>query len=324
MDATQLINDSILESEEEEENNDRGDPLGKLCILKNQHIPEKECLLFLGDNILGRDPSTCSLSLPASIEGLSYEQTPIQPESSLVPDSESEPEDDKIRAADRRRRTVVSESDSYKSSPTCSTFLSPTNKVVPESEDESPITPSSSYKNRTRRVSFNSSDGDIIRQEQKKIGELDIVDDSEEDDGTDKTSMENGNAQPELSKVQPTAENKPAVVSDSDTDAEDNIDIIPVLQREITPNIQEALLNCSTPIQQQEGNIEELETQAFLSPSISAYRSAVALLRPAASPSQEEDYTVAETQETCLKPTAEGISNWSFQTAVHSNAKHKL
>lgn len=39
-----MISDSILESDEEgyEEKNDnnRGDPLAKLCILKNEHIPE--------------------------------------------------------------------------------------------------------------------------------------------------------------------------------------------------------------------------------------------------------------------------------------------
>lgn len=44
MDATQMISDSILESDEEEneeENeNKRGRPLAKLCILKNEHIPE--------------------------------------------------------------------------------------------------------------------------------------------------------------------------------------------------------------------------------------------------------------------------------------------
>lgn len=44
MDATQMINDSILESDEEEneeENeNKRGQPLAKLCILTNEHIPE--------------------------------------------------------------------------------------------------------------------------------------------------------------------------------------------------------------------------------------------------------------------------------------------
>uniref|UniRef100_A0A3B5AYR7 Mediator of DNA damage checkpoint 1 n=1 Tax=Stegastes partitus TaxID=144197 RepID=A0A3B5AYR7_9TELE len=49
---------------------------------------------------------------------LSFEQTPTQPQKTLVPESDSDSD--------------VSDSDSQKSSPTCSTFLSPTNKVVPE------------------------------------------------------------------------------------------------------------------------------------------------------------------------------------------------
>uniref|UniRef100_A0A3Q3KWB5 Mediator of DNA damage checkpoint protein 1 n=1 Tax=Mastacembelus armatus TaxID=205130 RepID=A0A3Q3KWB5_9TELE len=68
MDATQKISDSILESDEEENEgneNTKGKPLAKLCVLKNQHIPETELPLFLGDNVLGRDPNTCTLSLPA-------------------------------------------------------------------------------------------------------------------------------------------------------------------------------------------------------------------------------------------------------------------
>uniref|UniRef100_A0A8C6NJ46 Mediator of DNA damage checkpoint protein 1 n=1 Tax=Nothobranchius furzeri TaxID=105023 RepID=A0A8C6NJ46_NOTFU len=69
MDATQAISDAILESEEEEneENeNRRGSPLAKLCILKNPHVPEAELPLFLGDNVLGRDPSLCTLPMAAS------------------------------------------------------------------------------------------------------------------------------------------------------------------------------------------------------------------------------------------------------------------
>ncbi|XP_055019886.1 mediator of DNA damage checkpoint protein 1 [Boleophthalmus pectinirostris] len=359
MDATQMIDDSVLESDEEEqeeeENNARGDPLGKLCILKNPHIPEKECPLYLGENVLGRDPNTCSLSFlapsvskqhatisvsvyrrrgckdqveallwdmgsmngtrkghlkltprvryalsegdsfvvadipckymkcsadvqdtrtpvtpnlktrdvlrenggnvntsktkspaastikdaiadaestrgtPDRTGGLSFEQTPTQPQSSLVPESESDSEEDKSRAGDRRRKNIVSDSDSYKSSPTCSTFMSPTNKVVPESEDESPITPSSSYKNRTRRVSFNTeeSDSDFNRQEQKKIVPLDLVDDSEEETGNDnKTSVDNSSVQPQISKVEPNvgvqAKAVPEFNMDSDTDVEED------------------------------------------------------------------------------------------------------
>lgn len=94
-----MINDSILESDEEEseeENkNKRAKPLATLCILKNDHIPERgtDCLyflpgqvvlrpvvfslithlvlvipeipLFLGENVLGRDPNTCNLPLPS-------------------------------------------------------------------------------------------------------------------------------------------------------------------------------------------------------------------------------------------------------------------
>uniref|UniRef100_A0A8P4KB67 FHA domain-containing protein n=1 Tax=Dicentrarchus labrax TaxID=13489 RepID=A0A8P4KB67_DICLA len=70
MDATQMISDSILESDEEENEEEgetkRGRPLAKLCILKNEHIPETELPLFLGENVLGRDPNTCTLPLPAS------------------------------------------------------------------------------------------------------------------------------------------------------------------------------------------------------------------------------------------------------------------
>uniref|UniRef100_A0A3B3WLW6 Mediator of DNA damage checkpoint protein 1 n=1 Tax=Poecilia mexicana TaxID=48701 RepID=A0A3B3WLW6_9TELE len=69
MDATQVINDSIFESEEEESEeeiqNERRKPLAKLCILNNPHIPEKELPLFLGDNFLGRDPNLCTLQLLA-------------------------------------------------------------------------------------------------------------------------------------------------------------------------------------------------------------------------------------------------------------------
>uniref|UniRef100_A0A3Q2DID3 Mediator of DNA damage checkpoint protein 1 n=1 Tax=Cyprinodon variegatus TaxID=28743 RepID=A0A3Q2DID3_CYPVA len=69
MDATQAISDSILESEEEESEeeskNETRKPLAKLCVLTNPHIPEKEFPLFLGDNILGRDPNICTLQLLA-------------------------------------------------------------------------------------------------------------------------------------------------------------------------------------------------------------------------------------------------------------------
>uniref|UniRef100_A0A3Q1FCT2 Mediator of DNA damage checkpoint 1 n=1 Tax=Acanthochromis polyacanthus TaxID=80966 RepID=A0A3Q1FCT2_9TELE len=79
--------------------------------------------------------------------------------------------------------STVSESDSHKSSPICSTFVSPTNKVIPESEDESPITPSSSStKNRPCKhvsLSTEETDVDLGRQQPKKKVTLELVDDSE-------------------------------------------------------------------------------------------------------------------------------------------------
>lgn len=100
-----MINDSFLDSDEdenEEENENKSRrPLAKLCILKNEHIPEtgqwftalcfanlctiwltcwtclcKACILhyslcppelplFLGENVLGRDHNTCTLPLPS-------------------------------------------------------------------------------------------------------------------------------------------------------------------------------------------------------------------------------------------------------------------
>ncbi|XP_034729977.1 mediator of DNA damage checkpoint protein 1 isoform X2 [Etheostoma cragini] len=323
MDATQMICDSILESDEEENEEEnkmkKGRPLAKLCILKNEHIPETELPLFLGDNVLGRDPNNCTLPLPApsiskqhaticvsvyrrrgyhskvdvealvwdlgSMNGthkgrlkltpnvryalsegerlvvadipclyvscavdtvpsqgdmrtpvssnsgvkaplpdvsgekggdtitgskkcviggtttrvsspdqkdtretpvrtncLSFEQTPTQSQGTLVPESGSDSDGER---GDRRRKALVSDSDSYKSIPTCSTFLSPPNKVVPESEDESPITPSSSTKNRPHRhVSFSKeeTDLDVGRQQPIKKKAPAVVDDSEEEE----------------------------------------------------------------------------------------------------------------------------------------------
>ncbi|XP_031708509.1 mediator of DNA damage checkpoint protein 1 isoform X2 [Anarrhichthys ocellatus] len=322
MDATQMISDSILESDEEdnkEENeNKRGRPLAKLCILKNEHIPETELPLFLGDNVVGRDPNTCTLPLPApliskqhaticisvyrrrgrhsevdiealiwdlgSMNGtrkghlkltpnvryalserdslvvadipcqyvscttdavsskgdtmtpvsinsevndrlpdasgdkgghssigskkcvnggteartslpdqeetrktpvrtscLSFEQTPTQPQGTLVPESDSDSDEER---GDIRRKALVSDSDSHKSGPTCSTFLSPTNKIVPESEDESPITLSSTKNRPYRHVGFSKEEPDVEvgQQQLKNKKTLAIVDDSEDEE----------------------------------------------------------------------------------------------------------------------------------------------
>ncbi|KAF7670137.1 hypothetical protein LDENG_00049770 [Lucifuga dentata] len=298
MDATQVINNSILESEEEENENEKGQPLAKLRILRNEHIPEAELPLFLGDNMLGRDPKTCTLPLsapslskrhatisisvyrgrghhgevvmealvwdvgsmngtrkgrlkltpnvryalsdgdslvmadipcqyvmctgekvahqedsrsplsiasgddatkassvvplpdqedtketPARTKFLSFEQTPTHPQGILVPESDSESDEERRAERSRRCKAVVSGSDSDISSPTCATFSSPINKIIPESEAESPITPSSSTKNRPNRlVSFRKeeTDVDLQRQQLKKKETQVTVDDSEE------------------------------------------------------------------------------------------------------------------------------------------------
>uniref|UniRef100_A0A8C7PGG0 Mediator of DNA damage checkpoint protein 1 n=1 Tax=Oncorhynchus mykiss TaxID=8022 RepID=A0A8C7PGG0_ONCMY len=329
MEATQLIDDSILEeSEEEEDGEKRGEPLAKLRVLKNKHITETELPLYQGENVLGRNPDSCSLPLVArsvskqhtiisismfrgnrrhgnvaametealvwdlgSMNGtrkgrtkltphvryaltegecvviadipcqyvsvdqrggqghmqnptnahsgrrsgpdrkaqlrgspsgqglgretgtpktegrgvngeigapsltelggkgknlakpLSFEQTPTQPERTLVPESDSDGEQEGRR--DKRGKYFVSDSDSHMSSPTCSTFLSPTTNVIPESEDESPITPSSSAINRPKTiVSFSEEESDMDgpRQQPRRRRAQVIVDDSEEEE----------------------------------------------------------------------------------------------------------------------------------------------
>ncbi|XP_053289227.1 mediator of DNA damage checkpoint protein 1 isoform X2 [Pleuronectes platessa] len=326
MEATQVIFDSFLESDEseneEEDENKRGPPLAKLCILKNELVPETDLPLFLGNNVLGRDLSACTLHLPvpsiskqhATISlsvysrrgrhsegdvealvwdlgsmngtrkgrlkltpnvryalsdgdsllvadipcqyvsctvdanssqvgmrtpvsrnigvkagspdvtekeggdkstdskkcenrdtmarvsstktpvragGLFLEQTPTQPEGTLVPESDAD-SDGEREGGGRGRMALVSDSDSHKSSPACSTFLSPTNKIVPESEDESPITPSSSSKNRPyRNVRFSNeeTEEDVAGQRLEEKKTLAIMDDSEEEEGREKETV---------------------------------------------------------------------------------------------------------------------------------------
>ncbi|KAK1896113.1 Mediator of DNA damage checkpoint protein 1 [Dissostichus eleginoides] len=352
MDATQRICDSTLESDEEdhedESENKRGRPLAKLCILKNAHIPETEVPLFLGENVLGRDPNTCTVPLIApsiskqhaticlsvyrkrgrhsevdiealvwdqgSMNGtckgqmkltpnvryalserdslvvadipcqyvscaedavssqgdvrtpvsrhsgvkatllhatstggkkyvnggtgarvslpdqedtmktpgvttvLSFEQTPTYPEGSLVPESDSDSDGER---GERRRKAIVSDSDSHESSPRCSTFLSPTNKTVPESEDESPITPSSSTKNRPHRhVSFSldETDMDAGRQQLNNKKTVEIVDDSAEEEQREEERTALGGTKSE--------ENTAQFHMDSDTDVDEDDDAL--------------------------------------------------------------------------------------------------
>ncbi|XP_029598800.1 mediator of DNA damage checkpoint protein 1 isoform X2 [Salmo trutta] len=343
MEATQLIDDSVLEeSEEEDDGEKRGEPLAKLRVLKNKHITETELPLYQGENVLGRNPDSCSLPLLAcsvskqhtiisisvfrgnrrhgnvaametealvwdlgSMNGtrkgrtkltphvryaltegecvviadipcqyvsvdqrggqghmqnptnahsgrrtrpdskaqlrgspsgqglgretgtpkterptegkgvngemgaplstelggkgktpakpLSFEQTPTQPERTLVPESESDSDGEREGRRDKWGKYFVSDSDSHMSSPTCSTFLSPTNKIIPESEDESPITPSSSAKNRPKKiVSFSEEESDMDgpRQQPRRRRAQVIVDDSEEEEEEGKEGKE--------------------------------------------------------------------------------------------------------------------------------------
>ncbi|XP_052345691.1 mediator of DNA damage checkpoint protein 1 [Oncorhynchus keta] len=390
MEATQLIDDSVLEeSEEEEDGAMRGEPLAKLRVLKNKHITETELPLYQGENVLGRNPDSCSLPLVArsvskqhtiisismfrgnrrhgnvaametealvwdlgSMNGtrkgrtkltphvryaltegecvviadipcqyvsvdqrggqghmqnptnahsgrgrrsgpdrkaqlrgspsgqglgretgtpktegrgvngeigapsltelggkgqnlakpLSFEQTPTQPERTLVPESDSDGEREGRR--DKRGKYFVSDSDSHMSSPTCSTFLSPTNKVIPESEDESPITPSSSAKNRPKKiVSFSEEESDMDgpRQQPRRRRAQVIVDDSEEEEeeegtealgekepgkrtrGKEDVSVVNQVSQAERDRLTPSApmvSTEDTFNMDSDTDVE--------------------------------------------------------------------------------------------------------
>uniref|UniRef100_A0A671P4Q6 Mediator of DNA damage checkpoint protein 1-like n=1 Tax=Sinocyclocheilus anshuiensis TaxID=1608454 RepID=A0A671P4Q6_9TELE len=68
MDATQQIDDPFSEEEEQEEE-EKGGPereqLATLKVFKNDHIPETEFPLYIGENVIGRDPAACSVLLPA-------------------------------------------------------------------------------------------------------------------------------------------------------------------------------------------------------------------------------------------------------------------
>ncbi|XP_014842603.1 PREDICTED: mediator of DNA damage checkpoint protein 1 isoform X1 [Poecilia mexicana] len=99
---------------------------------------------------------------------LSFEKTPVQPQGSLVPESDSDSESEREGRGNRKQKAVVSDSDSHKSSPNNSAFVSPPSKVVPESEDESSITPSSSSRNgSSRRISFSLEKTDVDLEKNK-------------------------------------------------------------------------------------------------------------------------------------------------------------
>ncbi|XP_048117206.1 mediator of DNA damage checkpoint protein 1 [Alosa alosa] len=71
MDATQVVQDFPFDDDEEEQEDDSADeeeaqPVAKLKVFKNVHVPETELLLYPGENILGRDATFCTVPLPAS------------------------------------------------------------------------------------------------------------------------------------------------------------------------------------------------------------------------------------------------------------------
>ncbi|XP_061803679.1 mediator of DNA damage checkpoint protein 1 [Nerophis lumbriciformis] len=346
MDATQVINYSILESDEEEKNEEKPKPLAKLCILKNDHIPERDFPLFIGDNVLGRDADTCALPLPApsvskqhaticisvhrrrgsssradtealvwdlgSMNGtrkgrlkltpnvryalsegdrllvadipcqyvgwesrgtpeslkvnasgstqasavvalfgeaqnspaqnscLSLEKTPVQLQGTLVAESDLDSDGESQGHREGRRKSLDSNSDS-KPSATCSTFLSPTNKIVPESEDESPITPSSSTRKKPCRYVSSSEEEPNInagRQQFENKTSPATVDDSDEGEGAVVNGQTPGGTRLEEKKQHrfikeslPRVSKSSAIPDfniDSDTDVEDADDARPL------------------------------------------------------------------------------------------------
>ncbi|KAL4616791.1 mediator of DNA damage checkpoint protein 1-like [Arapaima gigas] len=66
MDETQLLEECSEKHEYKEHSvSERGEPLAKLRVLKNSYFPETELPLHLGNNVLGRDPTSCSLVFDA-------------------------------------------------------------------------------------------------------------------------------------------------------------------------------------------------------------------------------------------------------------------
>ncbi|KAK1795361.1 hypothetical protein P4O66_010539, partial [Electrophorus voltai] len=79
-------------------------------------------------------PPKCKAELKQNDQALP--KTSPQPKKTIVPESDSESEEDKGRW---RRRRILGAVSSDLSGPMCSTLLTPANKVIPESEDESSV-----------------------------------------------------------------------------------------------------------------------------------------------------------------------------------------
>ncbi|KAF5902350.1 mediator of DNA damage checkpoint protein 1, partial [Clarias magur] len=380
MDATQQIEGSFIEEvddsdEEHEDGEGKGqrEQLAVLKVFKNNHIPETEVPLYQGENVLGRDPSSCSVPLqarsvsgrhaiisvsvfgrndrqahseateallwdlgslngtrkgrlkltphvryaltdgdglvladlpcqyvslknadtfgadngrekakgPTSASGSSQrgtgkgaenggrksalppvpvwteeakgaesvQTTPKRPERTLVPESDSDSDGERHGRRDRKRIVVSDSASSDLSSPTCSTFLTPANKVIPESEDESSITPSSMLKGRFLKTGNHTEvSSDSPKQDQLLFNidsDTDVEDEEEEmtksapktvdavtpadlhmdsDTDVEDEDIEKAKSDP-VALAAPAKQDtvNPAVLNmDSDTDVEDN------------------------------------------------------------------------------------------------------
>ncbi|XP_053736397.1 mediator of DNA damage checkpoint protein 1 [Synchiropus splendidus] len=193
---------------------------------------------------------------PVGNRCLALEKTPNQPQEILVPESDSDSEGDSHIPQDARRRACVSDSDSHLSSPNSATFLSPANKIVPESEDEMSTTPASANGSRSNvRFGKDNSDANVGQQQLKNP--LEIADDSEEEGATpDQSALkENSKSIPEIKEDITDPGQKelsvdsegmkagfeiPAFNMDSDTDIEGEEEgatsAVPVVSLE-TPNL---------------------------------------------------------------------------------------
>uniref|UniRef100_A0A3B3U1P9 Mediator of DNA damage checkpoint protein 1 n=1 Tax=Poecilia latipinna TaxID=48699 RepID=A0A3B3U1P9_9TELE len=150
---------------------------------------------------------------------LSFEKTPVQPQGSLVPESDSDSESEREGRGNRKQKAVVSDSDSHKSSLNNSAFVSPPSKVVPESEDESSITPSSSSRNgSSRRISFSLEKTDVDLEKNKSP--VFVENGMEEGEGAAEGGTPTGSGESLRSPLQVSRDAVPEFNLDSDTDVE--------------------------------------------------------------------------------------------------------
>ncbi|KAM9797863.1 mediator of DNA damage checkpoint protein 1 [Neosynchiropus ocellatus] len=190
---------------------------------------------------------------PVGNRCLSLEKTPNQPQEILVPESDSDSEGESRLPLDTRRRALVSDSDSHLSSPNSATFLSPANKIVPESEDEMSTTPASANVNGSGRgVRFGRDNSDVGQQQLKN--QLEIADDNEEEEATpDKSALKENSKNVEemkdditdIGQKELSADSEgmkagveiPEFNMDSDTDVEEEEEGVPSAVPVVSPEI---------------------------------------------------------------------------------------